>query len=91
MLELIQNIDQGTLIASIVSILGIFGGAVKWIQVLFKKSSKAIKFGREAFELINELEKAFEDGKLDKKEIESIFKEAKDVKIAFNELRGKNQ
>lgn len=84
---MIENLDLSTIITIVVAIVGTFAGGF-WLKAK-GKLSKIIKLGSEAIEVANTLNKALEDDKITKDEINQLKKEVADVKAAWKNLTNK--
>lgn len=84
---MLENLDFGTIITVVIALLGTFAGGF-WLKAK-GKISKIVKLGSEAIEVATTLNKALEDDKISKEEIEQLKKESNDVKVAWKDLISK--
>jgi Tfp pilus assembly protein PilO len=84
---MLENLDSGTIITIVLGIVTTFAGGF-WLKAK-GKISKLGKLFFESYEVVAKFEAALEDDKITKAEIESLKKEAADVKAAFKDLVSK--
>jgi hypothetical protein len=84
---MLESLDLSTLITIVLGLIGTFAGGF-WLKAK-GKLKQVVVLGSEAFDVIEVLEKALQDDKIDKKEIEALKKEAKEVRDAWKKLTAK--
>ena len=82
-----ENLDVSSIIAIVLGAITTFAGGF-WLKAK-KKLGKVVRLGVESIEVIAKFEEAIADNNISKEEIESLKKEANDVKVAFNDLISK--
>ena len=82
-----EGLDLGSILTIVLSLVTAFAGAF-WLKAK-GKLSKIIKLGKEAFDVASSLEKALEDNKITKAEIDVLKKDLKEVKSAWDALKEK--
>lgn len=83
-----ENLELTTIITIVLGLIGTFAGGF-WLKAKGKLKA-VVQLGIAAVDVIEVLEKALEDNKIDKKEIQALKKEAKEVKDAWKVLTAKD-
>ena len=83
-MELLQNLDLGTILTIVLGGIATFAGGF-WLKGKGKLKEIA-NLVLEVYELLSEIERALDDDKVSKQEIEAIKQRIADVKEAFKKI-----